>query len=185
MNFTVEDLQGNGWRTVVNAAFAEMRGIQSKLISNENQNWIIIKKNYRLPRPHEYGGTYGQGVLVRKYNAESVINVRVELTASHSGYFQFALCPNFKNTTQECLDQNILKLLRPQEGKPHDGTKYFPMDGNRVYEMKYKLPKLQCKHCVMQWKYISGKSTNKNYDSYYLLIFQVIIGVIVQMVRVQ
>lgn len=113
-----------------------------------------------MPRPHEYGGTYGQGVIVRKYNAGSLINIRVELTASHSGFFQFSVCPNYKNTTEECLEKNVLKMLKPQDDKEHDGTKYFPMDGNRVYEMKYKLPKIQCQHCVLQWKYISGKEGN-------------------------
>lgn len=37
------------------------------------------------PRPNEYGGKYGQGVIVRKYNPGSDITIRVELTASHMG----------------------------------------------------------------------------------------------------
>lgn len=39
-----------------------------------------------VPRPHEYGGKYGQGVIVRKYNPSSEIAIKVELTASHMGY---------------------------------------------------------------------------------------------------
>lgn len=39
------------------------------------------------PRPHEYGGKYGQGVIVRKYNPGSEFTIKVELTASHMGYF--------------------------------------------------------------------------------------------------
>lgn len=37
------------------------------------------------PRANEYGGRYGQGVVVRKYNPGSDITLRVELTASHMG----------------------------------------------------------------------------------------------------
>lgn len=113
--------------------------------------------SFRVPRPHEYGGTYGQGLIVRKYGVGSIMNIRVELTASHFGYFVFAMCPDYKNTTQKCLDKTILKLIKPQNNTDHGGTKYYPKDGNRVYEMKYRLPKKTCPHCVLQWRYIAGK----------------------------
>ena len=43
--------------------------------------------NYALPvpRPHEFGGKWGLGVIVRKYQPGAVMTVRVELTASHMG----------------------------------------------------------------------------------------------------
>lgn len=37
------------------------------------------------PRPHENGGQWGQGVIVRSYLPGSEITIRVELTASHMG----------------------------------------------------------------------------------------------------
>lgn len=37
------------------------------------------------PRGHEYGGKWGQGVIVRKYNPGTEILLRIELTASHMG----------------------------------------------------------------------------------------------------
>jgi hypothetical protein len=37
------------------------------------------------PRPHEFGGKYGQGVITRKYKPGGDITIRVELTASHMG----------------------------------------------------------------------------------------------------
>lgn len=37
------------------------------------------------PRPNEYGGKYGLGVIVKKYDPATVITVRIELTASHLG----------------------------------------------------------------------------------------------------
>lgn len=37
------------------------------------------------PRANEYGGRFGQGVVVRKYNPGTEITLRIELTASHMG----------------------------------------------------------------------------------------------------
>ena len=118
-----------------------------------------------LPRPHEFGGKYGEGVIVRKYKAGRAITIRVELTASHNGFFTFAVCSNFKDTTQECLDKNILQLARVQEDADHGGVRYYPKEGNKVYEMKYKLPKMACSHCVLQWRYIAGKNNIQKKES--------------------
>lgn len=92
------------------------------------------------PRAHELGGTYGQGVIVRRYRARSMINIRVELTANHNGHFEFRICPNYKNTTQECLDKYVLRLVRmkSEEGMDPLGYRYFPRDGNKIYEIKYR-----------------------------------------------
>ncbi|KAM3963926.1 uncharacterized protein ACR2FA_001959 [Aphomia sociella] len=105
------------------------------------------------PRPHEFGGRFYKGVIVRKYAPKDSVIIKVELTANHNGYFEFRICDEYKGTTQECLDKNVLKI----DGK--DGTKFYPKDGNRIYEMKYKLPDdLECSHCVMQWRYIAGNN---------------------------
>lgn len=37
------------------------------------------------PRPNEYGGKYGRGVIVKKYAPNSVITMRVDITAYHLG----------------------------------------------------------------------------------------------------
>lgn len=37
------------------------------------------------PRPHEHGGQWGQGVIVRRYSPGDEMTIRVELTASHMG----------------------------------------------------------------------------------------------------
>lgn len=41
------------------------------------------------PRPNEYGGKYGLGVIVRKYSPGATMPIRVELTASHMGWAKF------------------------------------------------------------------------------------------------
>ncbi|KAF5280730.1 hypothetical protein FQA39_LY18013 [Lamprigera yunnana] len=111
----------------------------------------------KIPRAHEYGGTYGQGVIVRQYAVGSTITIRVELTASHYGHFTFSLCPDYKNGSQECLDKYMLKNARPQDGLAYNDVRYYPREGSKVYEMKYRLPNLSCPHCILQWRYIAGK----------------------------
>lgn len=111
------------------------------------------------PRPHEFGGKYGQGVLVRKYDTGSTFTIRVEITANHQGYFEFRLCPEYKYATQECLDQYVLELARPQEIPQPNPIRFYPNEGNKIYEMRYKLPSnFSCSHCVLQWKYIAGNN---------------------------
>lgn len=105
------------------------------------------------PRPHELGGRFGKGVIVRRYAPRDVIVIKVELTANHQGFFEFRVCDDAKNTEQECLDKSVLHL----EGR--DETRYYPREGNKVYEMKYRLPdNVECSHCVLQWKYIAGNN---------------------------
>lgn len=42
---------------------------------------------------------------------------------------------------------------------PQSDARYYPKDGSKVYEMKYKLPpSFSCPHCVLQWRYISGNN---------------------------
>lgn len=77
---------------------------------------ILFHKFYSIiffqPRPNEAGGMFGNGIIVRKYEVNQVIKVRIELTANHMGYFEFRVCPNNalqKPASQMCLDKHILK----------------------------------------------------------------------------
>ncbi|XP_050353388.1 uncharacterized protein LOC126775462 [Nymphalis io] len=105
------------------------------------------------PRPHELGGRFGKGVIVRRYAPKDTIVIKVELTANHNGFFEFRVCDDPKATDQDCMDKSILHLAGKAE------TKYYPREGNRIYEMKYQLPdNMECTHCVLQWKYIAGNN---------------------------
>ncbi|KAH8379369.1 hypothetical protein KR009_004444, partial [Drosophila setifemur] len=112
------------------------------------------------PRPHENGGQWGQGVIVRRYLPKSEMTIRVELTASHMGYFEFRLCPK-PNAKQACLDQNLLRILggSPSQPSPTDlDTRFYPRNGSRIYEIKTQLPEFTCDQCVLQWKYVAGNN---------------------------
>ena len=64
------------------------------------------------PRPHENGGKYGQGTIVKTYKVDTDIEIGVELTANHQGYFEFRLCPLNQQAggeTDQCFDQHVLQ----------------------------------------------------------------------------
>ncbi|XP_012282768.1 uncharacterized protein LOC105700977 [Orussus abietinus] len=107
------------------------------------------------PRPHESGGKFGNGVIVRRYRTGATIPVKVELTANHHGFFEFRVCPMTAQgleVTQECLDEYLLQ--------GENGTaRYYPGPGNRVFEGYYKLPEdLTCVQCVFQWRYTAANN---------------------------
>ncbi|KAH8389522.1 hypothetical protein KR200_003282, partial [Drosophila serrata] len=112
------------------------------------------------PRPHESGGQWGQGLIVKSYFPGSEMTIRIELTASHMGYFEFRLCPK-PNAKQSCLDQNVLPIMSafPSQPSPTDlRSRFYPRNGSRIYEIKARLPDLTCDHCVLQWRYIAGNN---------------------------
>lgn len=125
---------------------------------------MYCKCCFRLqPRPHEAGGKYGQGVIVRRYKIGQPMIVRVELTANHRGYFEFRLCANNapkQVASQACLDKYVLRRVKTKDADDtfHE-TRFYPGTENKVYEMRYSLPEgLTCSQCVLQWKYIAGNN---------------------------
>ncbi|XP_045488901.1 uncharacterized protein LOC110993889 [Pieris rapae] len=100
------------------------------------------------PRPHELGGKYGQGTIVANFTSKQIINVSIEMTAFHQGYWYLNLCPDAES--QECFDKYPLELK-------NGGFYFFPhRDGN--YTVQYRLPKISCEHCVLQWRYVAGNN---------------------------
>ncbi len=71
------------------------------------------------PRAHEHGGRYGQATIVRTYKMNADIEIGVELTANHQGYFEFRLCEhNLAKTpeTDECFDRHVLRRADADAG---------------------------------------------------------------------
>ncbi|XP_050408925.1 uncharacterized protein LOC126823898 [Patella vulgata] len=107
-------------------------------------------------KPHEAGGIYATGQIVRTYKTGAHITATVELTANHMGYFEFRICVNnnvTKPATHECLNKHLLELGdRP-------GSKFY-IDNQSGYEkVSLKLPEgVVCTQCVFQWKYHAGNS---------------------------
>lgn len=130
----------------------------SRMVLNGKCGLCGDPADMKPPRPNEAGGKYANGIVVRHYKVNQEIDVEVELTAHHKGFFEFKICPtnNAKvDPTQECFDQNALKLV---DGS---GTKFYipNMAPEGKYKTKVSLPKwMQCSLCVIQWTYTAGNN---------------------------
>lgn len=82
------------------------------------------------------------------------MEVTVELTANHLGWFEFHLCPQDDPSTPvtaECLEQNLLPLAT-------GGTRFNVTSEMRMITYNVVLPKdMICTQCVIQWKYNTGR----------------------------
>ena len=78
------------------------------------------------------------------------------------GRFEFRVCSidndAGKDATQGCLDLNILKFPDGLRERKIEGT-------DMTVQVEVTLPpKLVCKHCVFQWKYITGNNWGTSAD---------------------
>ncbi|XP_033725514.1 uncharacterized protein LOC117315436 isoform X2 [Pecten maximus] len=122
----------------------------------QHQKCGICGDPYQGPRNNEAGGRYAKGIITRHYTSGQTIDIGIEITANHFGYFEFRLCPNndiHKAATQECLDQHLLTLPNA------DGTRYYLGGRRGTVNLKAKLPEgLTCSQCVLQWRWKTGNS---------------------------
>ncbi|XP_069137862.1 uncharacterized protein [Argopecten irradians] len=109
------------------------------------------------PRDNEAGGKYSTGVITRQYASGQTINITVQLTSNHKGYFEFRLCPNNNGqmrVTQACFDQYLLRIVGL-------GTKYHidAPDSNVFIDLLLELPPgVSCSNCVLQWKWRAAQN---------------------------
>ena len=112
------------------------------------------------PREHENGGKFGTGQIAKRYVMGQTIDVEVDLTTNHWGFFELKLCPvnNRKEVvTQECLDSNPLTLV----DDPASSKYYIPKGSKKKAYLSYqvKLPEgITCQQCVIQWTYNTGNT---------------------------
>ncbi len=77
-----------------------------------------IFKRDQNPRDHEPGGEYATGIIGKTYFEGEEINITIDITANHYGYFEFRLCKNdeyMKKVEKECFDENLLLIYNNNE----------------------------------------------------------------------
>lgn len=85
-----------------------------------------------------------------------IIDIEVELTANHMGYFEVSLCPNNNpqvEADQECFDKHLLKVEDAEDNK------YIITDTEKKGTFTYRVelpPSVTCTQCVLQWTYYTG-----------------------------
>ncbi|XP_019865998.1 uncharacterized protein LOC109595143 [Aethina tumida] len=106
------------------------------------------------PQANENTGTYGNGYVVRTYQAGSTIDVSILLTANHLGTFSYSLCvlndPNASESGENCFQKLLLE----------DGSEKYTVLAND-YDVRNRvvLPQnLTCERCVLRWHYNTGNS---------------------------
>ena len=106
------------------------------------------------PREHEAGGRYATGTIARNYTEGHTITIKVQVTATHKGYFEFRICPHNNPSTrvkQSCLDKHILR-------QPGGNTRVVETGETPIYSMNYVLPiGVTCSQCMLQWKWNTGE----------------------------
>ncbi|XP_062606136.1 uncharacterized protein LOC134267943 [Saccostrea cucullata] len=111
--------------------------------------------NAPQPRDHEAGGKYASGIITRHYTEGQLIDVHVDITANHKGWFEFRLCPNNdvkKIATQTCFDKNLLMFA-------NNSTRMHISTAVGMHHAQLRLPPgLTCTQCILQWKYHTGNS---------------------------
>ncbi|XP_023246711.1 uncharacterized protein LOC106644010 [Copidosoma floridanum] len=93
--------------------------------------------------------------LYQGYTSGQSIEIKVEITANHLGYFEFSLCPLNSSKdieTEECFDAHPIHLA--------DGNLRYQL-GKRGGFIKIQavLPEnMKCPHCVLRWHYRTGNN---------------------------
>lgn len=68
--------------------------------------------------PH---GRYANGIIVRNYNEGEIVDIEVDVTSNHKGYFEFKLCPNNniqQDPDQECFEKCVVHFLNKLDLTP-------------------------------------------------------------------
>ncbi|KAJ3649518.1 hypothetical protein Zmor_021258 [Zophobas morio] len=106
------------------------------------------------PQANENTGTFGQGRIVRTYQAGSTIDVEVLLTKNHLGSFTFSLCAlqniNAPESGEDCFE--VLPLI--------DGSAQYTVGPSDTdVKLSLQLPQGKtCDQCVLRWHYRTGNN---------------------------
>ncbi|RHZ08967.1 hypothetical protein DYB31_011989, partial [Aphanomyces astaci] len=128
----------------------------------------ICGDRYSGKRLHETGGEFAkfpqhrEKVIGACYAPGSAMDLQVQLTANHKGYFEFGLCKlNSLNDkeTEDCFKT----LVQP------NGEKDWQLPaGSKSFNMQYMLPDgLSCdgdSHCVLRWHYVGWNNPDVGID---------------------
>ncbi|XP_065068428.1 uncharacterized protein LOC135693783 [Rhopilema esculentum] len=109
-------------------------------------------------KKHEYPGKYANGIIGEVYQEGQQIDVAVDLTSNHQGWFEFRIA---KLTGKAVSGDNRGRLVGQLLELVGGGTRYqIPQgSGDEVFKIKLKLPSgLICDQCVMQWWYSAGNN---------------------------
>lgn len=113
----------------------------------------------KVPRSHEAGGLFGNGIISKRYVSGQVIDIEAELTTNHKGWMEINLCPN--DDPDVIIEESCLEKY-PLELSDGSGVRFvIPEDTKKteIFNWKVKLPEgVSCTNCVIRWKYFAGNT---------------------------
>ena len=80
-------------------------------------NWYLSKNSHDFSINVDFFdiGKYANGIITNTYEEGQEVEVRIQITANHLGYFQFKLCANndvSADKDQSCFDKWVLVFLK-------------------------------------------------------------------------
>jgi len=100
------------------------------------------------PKKMETPGRFATGTIVETYKEGQVMDVEIQVTTNHHGWFEFRICENNdidKDKDQSCFDKHLLEF----EG---GGTRIKIEGGAGLFKYRLRLPKgVTCEQCILQW----------------------------------
>ncbi|RHY87344.1 hypothetical protein DYB35_009848 [Aphanomyces astaci] len=128
----------------------------------------ICGDRYSGKRLHETGGEFAKFPQLREkvigacYAPGSTMDLQVQLTANHMGYFEFGLCK--LNSLNDKETEDCFKTLV----QPNGEKDWKVPAGNKVFNMQYMLPDgVSCdgdSHCVLRWHYVGWNNPDVGID---------------------
>jgi len=114
------------------------------------------------PLLHEAGGKFANGIITKTYTKGQKIDVTLDLTANHGGWFEFQICGPMKDKLTKITDACLKNLnILGVEGKdlPAPTTRYtMPEKRKGKWNFSVQLPSdLVCDHCVFRWFWYPSK----------------------------
>jgi len=101
-----------------------------------------------------------------EYTEGQEIDIVVHLTRTHLGHFEFYVCPDGNDSTQECMMRNPLTMVRdlkfdgPRDANyPERGYLGESVGMSETYIFKYRLPNgVSGDKVMLQWRYVTANS---------------------------
>ena len=129
-------------------------GFNVQWSTNKGKCGVCGDPYHKKEQPHIYPGRYAFNQIITKtYREGQEIDVVVDLTSNHQGYFVFRVG---KIGTPPITQEKLKYVLK----QPNGQEKWkITSHGNDVFKIKLVLPRgLTCDHCVMQWWYTVGNN---------------------------
>lgn len=111
----------------------------------------------KVPRRHELGGLYGEGVIVGSYSSGQPTKVDIKITVNHRGHFYFDICnlDELFNLGAKYEQEECFKRIKTVRG---EDTWVLPSTEAKIYTVDLAFPNIVCKHCVFRWTYVAGNN---------------------------